>query len=309
MFKTAEKTELNQISLTGLRALVFIGLLIMKPHSLDEIREILIELKIMEKTHSNDILRIDLNTIKLMGCEICRSSAKTNFRYVLTKHPFGIKLTNEEVAALKRAYNAVKQNLKLDSIIQYHELFNKIAFHICDSSAREAMLGISTLKYYDIGIIKALINDCENKNTLELAYEKANSNIDSIKKIVAQEVVYKNDKVYLYGFDLDKNEAVVLNLKRIKKIIKRKNQNEDFEMSLFKVTFILKDLKQDDLETNEDILDKIEQGHIIEGHYHNEFIAMQRMLAFGSRCIVLEPTEFKTSIIEKIKEMRKAYGN
>ena len=37
MFKTAEKTGLNQISLTGLRALVFIGLLIVKPRSLEEI--------------------------------------------------------------------------------------------------------------------------------------------------------------------------------------------------------------------------------------------------------------------------------
>ena len=90
MFKTADKTELNQISLTGLRALVLIGLLIAKPRSFNEIRRAFIDLKIIDEKTSNDILRIDLNTIKLMGCDISRSSAKTDFRYILTKHPFSI---------------------------------------------------------------------------------------------------------------------------------------------------------------------------------------------------------------------------
>ena len=39
MFKPADKTELNQISLTGMRAIVLIGLLIEAPRTLEEIRE------------------------------------------------------------------------------------------------------------------------------------------------------------------------------------------------------------------------------------------------------------------------------
>ena len=38
MFKVAEKTDLNQISLTGIRALIFIGLLMNRPRSLEEIK-------------------------------------------------------------------------------------------------------------------------------------------------------------------------------------------------------------------------------------------------------------------------------
>ena len=49
MFKISEKTELNQISLTGIRALIFMGLLITKPCSLEEIRKTLIDLKKLYK--------------------------------------------------------------------------------------------------------------------------------------------------------------------------------------------------------------------------------------------------------------------
>ena len=39
MFKPADKTELNQISLTGMRAIVLIGLLIEATRTLEVIRE------------------------------------------------------------------------------------------------------------------------------------------------------------------------------------------------------------------------------------------------------------------------------
>ena len=64
MFKPADKSELNQVSLTGLRGIVLLGLLIEAPRSLKEIREIFTELNIFEPEHSDDILRIDINTLK-----------------------------------------------------------------------------------------------------------------------------------------------------------------------------------------------------------------------------------------------------
>ena len=48
MFKPADKSELNQVSLTGLRGIVLLGLLIEAPRSLKEIREIFTELNIFE---------------------------------------------------------------------------------------------------------------------------------------------------------------------------------------------------------------------------------------------------------------------
>lgn len=76
MFKPADKSELNQVSLTGLRGIVLLGLLIEAPRSLKEIREIFTDLNIFEPEHSDDILRIDINTLKASGCEITKANAK-----------------------------------------------------------------------------------------------------------------------------------------------------------------------------------------------------------------------------------------
>ena len=48
---------------------------------------------------------------------------------------------------------------------------------------------------------------------------------------------------------------------------------------------------------------------IIEGNYHNEFIAIQRILSFGSACTVLEPKDIKQKVINKLLSMREVYKN
>lgn len=307
MFKIAERTELNQISLTGIRALVLIGLLIVKPRSLEEIRKEFINLQIMEESHSDDILRIDLNTIKIMGCEISRSSAKTDYKYILSKHPFAFKIPEDEMAVLKKVYNLTKTKLDLYTLIEFDELFKKIAFHICDDESKEAILGISVLRYYDLKLIKDLMLDCKHKRTIDLMYHKPSNINDSRKQIIAQEIVYKNDKIYLYGYDLDKEEPIVLNVKRIKSILARKIQKHTIEPKQTKIRFIVKNLKAEELDINEEIVGSSVDGYIVEGVYHNDFIATQRVLSLGARCIVLEPQDFKNSVIEKVKEMRKTY--
>lgn len=307
VFKTAERTELSQVSLTGMRALVLMGLLIVKPRSLEEIREEFINLQIMEESHSDDILRIDLNTIKIMGCEISRACKKTNFKYVLTKHPFALKITEEEIEILKKVYNLATQKADLRTILEYDELLKKIAFYICDEESKEALLGVSALRYYDIKMIKDLIIDCKHKTTLDLMYKKP-TNINDVRKlVVAQELVYKNDKVYLYGYDLNKQESIIFNLRRITSIRARKLEKQNIESNQLKIRFIVKNLLPEELEINEEIVDSSVDGYIVEGAYHNEFIATQRILSLGTRCIILEPMEFKNNVINKIKEMRKNY--
>ena len=140
MFKLLEDTELNQISLTGTRSLVLVGLLMKAPRSLEEIRKAFIELKIMEPEHSDDILRIDLNTLRTMGCEISRSSAKTGYKYVLTKHPFSLNITSEEVSLLRKIYKRVKDNCDMALLLKYDELFRKLAFHVMDDEIREEFI-------------------------------------------------------------------------------------------------------------------------------------------------------------------------
>lgn len=307
MLKLAEKTELNQISLTGMRSIVLIGLLIVKPRSLEEIRKAFIDLGIMEDENSDDILRIDLNTLKVMGCEISRASRKTDFKYVLGKHPFTFKMEEDETKILKKVYNRIKENADIVTLLDFDDLFKKIASHVGEEQTREALLGISILKYYNIQLIRDLLTDCKEHNTLDVIYKKPTSNNESRKEINAQKVVFQNDKVYLYGYDLEKQDSIILNIKRIRSIEGRRPQDENLEPKLKKVKFLLKGSRTEDLLENEQIIETKENGYIIEGKYYTDFIATQRVLSLGANCVVLEPVEFRNSVVNKIKEMRKIY--
>lgn len=308
MFKTAEKTELSQISLTGLRAIVLLGLLMIKPRSIDEIKKSFIEYNIMEENNSYDMIRIDINTLKHIGCEFNRPSKKTDYKYVLLKHPFALRLEDVEINMLKKVYSKAKEDSNLKVLIKYHEFFKKIAFHLCDNQTKEALLGISILRHYNIEMLKELEIDCKFQRTLFLEYKNPTKKDSNLKEFVAQKLFIKNDKLYLQGFDVEKNESSILNVKRILKILSRGLKKTTKEPKLTKIKFLLKDIETSYLEENEKIIETTENGYIVEGEYFNDFYAKQRILSLGFKCEVLEPIEFRNAIVQKLREMRNLYG-
>ena len=104
VFRVAEKEKLNQISLTGMRAIIVLGLLMVAPRSLEEIKKFYTMINIFDEYGSDDTIRIDINTLKNVGCEITRASQKTNYKYVLGNHPFSLKVNLEEIKVLKKVY-------------------------------------------------------------------------------------------------------------------------------------------------------------------------------------------------------------
>ena len=307
MLKIDGVTDLNQISLTGVRAIALIALLIVEPRSLEEIRKAFIKMKIMEESHSDDILRIDLNTIKAMGCDISRSSAKTGYKYVLTRHPFSLPVSEDVIKIFKRIYEKIKHNADMKTLIEYDNLFKKIAPYIYDYDKRETFLGISAIRYYDSDLVKTIECAVENHDILELIYKKKDSAFDKNKTVIAHKIVLRSDKLYLYGIDLKTKASIMLNVKNILSIIARKPNDDNISPKGTTVKFYLKDYEPEYLEADEKIIEKTENGYFVEGNYFNEFIAMQRILSFGSKCVVHEPIEFRNKIIEKLKEMRSIY--
>lgn len=304
MFKPADKSELNQVSLTGLRGIVLLGLLIEAPRSLKEIREIFTDLNIFEPEHSDDILRIDINTLKASGCEITKANAKTGFKYRLLKHPFSLNILKDEIHVIKKAYKKIKDS----SNIEYDELFKKLAEYIDDSEAKETLRGLSVLKTFDTEFIQDLIEDCRQNRTLRLSYRTPQAKDDSQKEVCAHRIVFQNDKIYLYGFDLIRKKSVVLNIKRIGAILARFSGSSKVEIEYTTVKFFLKNFGVTGIEENEVILENRDDGYIIEGRYYNDFLAAQRILSFGANCTVLEPQEFREKIIQKLINMRNVYN-
>ncbi|MBR6127128.1 WYL domain-containing protein [bacterium] len=309
MITAEEKTDFCQISLTGMRGLTMLGLLIEAPRSLEEIRNKFLEMKLIDPDNSDDIIRIDMNTLRTMGCEISRSSGKTNYKYVLKKHPFGLEITSEQVNILKRAYKNLKEGASVDLLLKYDLLFSKIAEFVFDEEIKEQLLGVSALKHIDKEKLKELIKDCRHQNTICIQYKDAGNSKTVSKNIVAQKMEFRNDKVYLMGYDIDKNEPVMLPVKRIPSIISRSKTDEEFSnYKPVEVKFFLKNFNSAGIEDCEKIIESHDDiSQIIVGQYHNEFVAIQRMLSLGSACIVLEPNDIRQKVIDKLLAMREIY--
>ena len=127
MLKVAQLVEHNRISVTGLRAITIIGLLMIMPRSFSEIKNALIEYKLISENSSDDIIKIDLKTLKNMGCEIEREYLNNEYKYVLLKHPFLFNISIEEVEVLKTAYDVMKTSCNIHLLIEYDDLFKKIS--------------------------------------------------------------------------------------------------------------------------------------------------------------------------------------
>jgi predicted DNA-binding transcriptional regulator YafY len=310
VLKVATKEELCQISLTGLRALILFGLLVKEPQSLEDIRKTFLQHNVIDESSSNDILRIDLNTLRVMGCKITRADKSTNFKYRLLEHPFSLNITDEEIGVIRRAYKKIKEEADIPTLIQYDDLFRKISNYITDETIKEKILGISVLKSYKSEFLNELITDCQNNSILTLEYKSPASKNSKIIEIAVRKIIFQNDKIYLWGNDINSGEGLSLHVKRIIKIILRKSNEGGFPGAKpVCVRFLLSNFGLSGLDDSETIIERRDDGkYLIEGNYHNKFYAVQRILSLGSACTVTEPAEFRADIIAILKEMRNMYN-
>lgn len=307
--KPLNKSELNQISLTGVRAIALLGLLMVAPRSFKEIKEIFIALNIMTESRSLDILRVDMNTLKAIGCDISRSSQKTGNKFVLLKHPFTFDISIEDVKLLNKVYKQIKNVSSIKTLFMYDAMFKKIAFYTENPAVKEELYGISVFKNYEIDKIEDIIRDYEQNNILKLEYKNPSYRTTTIKEIAIENISYQNGNILIQGYDFRKEGITTLNFKRIISIISRRKGEKNYDVNGIKVKFHLTDFGIDTLSENEEIVEMTQNGYIIEGTYLTEFSMAQRILSFGEKCTIIEPESCKTIIINKLKEMRGIYDN
>ena len=306
MFKFDEQCNPRQISLTGVRAIVILALLNKKPCTFEEIKEFLISSNIVTREYSIDTIRIDLNTLKYIGCDISKATKTTGNRYILRSHPFQLVLEDDEVASLAKIYKKIYKNLSIDRLIEYDTLFNKISEIVKDDNLKEYLKGISILKGHDIDLVKELSVEASKQSKITILYAPDRTrevNYD----ITVEKLGFRSDKLYLYCYNHTMKKRTFFNVSKVKKIVAKylMGENNDIEDTL--IEFRLFNAKKYDLEENEEIISTDENSTIIKGSYYTPFIAMQRMLYFGSDCIIISPENMKDELITKLRSMRGLY--
>lgn len=306
MFKFDSQCNPRQISLTGVRAIVILALLNVKPCTFEEIKDFLIASNIVTREYSIDTIRIDLNTLKYIGCEISKAIKRTDNKYTLLSHPFSLLLSDEEVSTLAKIYKNIYKNLSLERLLEYDNLFEKLADAVNDEEIKERLKGISVLKGLDNNLVKEILKYTKKHTRITIAYTAGNTK-DVEYDITVEKLGFRSDKLYMYCFNHSINKRMFLNFSRLKKILCRSIVTSDVNSDDTVVEFKLKNHKNYQLDESEEILSTDGDIALVRGSYYTEFIAMQRVLSFGADCVVESPSELKENLIEKLRSMRQQY--
>lgn len=299
--------DTKQISMTGSRVLVIFIYLLDGPKSFEEIRDFLIDCGIVTKEYSIDTIRIDLNTLKIMGCEITKATKKTNHKYGLISYPYCLNLTSKDVMSIKSVYSKIIKTASPKRILKYHHLFMKFAKMVTNEDIKEELLGISILKSENIELLEKLIEDEQSHSKVKILYHPANHNEPLEYDITVESFGQRSGRLYIFCFNHTLGSRSFLNASRIKSVVSKTFDRDSAYGLDIRVKFKLDNYKEFTLEDNEYIIEINNNTAIIEGYYFNDFIAIQRMMSFASNCTVLEPENIVNVIIDKLKEMRALY--
>lgn len=305
--------DFDNISLTAYRIISMFNMLLEAPCSDDEINEKLQEDIMMNRSLSKDTIYIYINTLRAIGCEITRPSRNNGYKYILKSHPFLIKATDEEITALVevRKYISTLKDWKL--MVNIDELYNKIVENIHNDDRKKfSQIKKSMLRAIDTNhqtyLINILEKYCEKKRTLLISYLSPVSG-DKLIEMTVDKLAYENEALYLWGYNLETEETQYLRVDRISDIKVVNIRTNKYTPKTYSVKYKLTGVSMSFYSPceSEIIKEKNEDSIVIEAKVENKFKLIQKLLSYGSDCVVLAPDNIKKEIISKLRSMSKIY--
>lgn len=211
-FLTNNTVSCNLMSLTGYRTLIILNELLKSPKTIDELNDCLENNQYIKERFSADTLRIYINTLREIGCEITKASKKTDNKFVLITHPFEYNISQNTI-------NTINKILEINDSIDVQELLKieKFILKLCELSkteTKEVLYKLLILNRLNKNILNDLINICQKKNQITIKYNSPNTGIKDIE-IITDKLVIKKRKLYLTGSDLTHNAYATFPVERI----------------------------------------------------------------------------------------------
>ena len=306
-FLLSNKVSCNLMSLTGYRTLVILEALMESPKSNDEINDCFLKNQYIQEKFSADTLRLYINSLRVIGCEITRANKATNNKYILLSHPFEYDIPKAQIKALSKLYKNIYDKIDINEVLIIEEVLDKISQKLKNEITKNLLQKSLILKKIDKNLIKELLMHCEDKNQIIFSYNSPKSGEKNIE-IVADKLSFKSGKLYLWGNNLTHSQYSYFPVERIKKVcgIKLSKIKKDSPQLKIAYEVYAKDFH---LESDEKIIAQNDNKFLVEVNAQNEFEIMQRILYMGNNCKVLEPKAFKEKLLIKLEAMEKNYEN
>lgn len=304
-----QKVTYNLMSFTGYKALLLFSLLTEGPKSYEEICEYFFNHPYLREKISIDTLRVYINSLRRIGCEVKRFRGDDKIsRYVITAHPFELKLSDEQIQSVIKIYKSIVKNMDVKELLSMERFFEKIGSYIKNDDFIADIRKISMLRNIDKKLLEDLLDCCDRKEQIVIQYNSPNSGEKSIE-LIADKIDSSNGKIYLYGTGFEYMQYGSFLVSRIKKINEIKIEKTIPEnLKEFRITYTLECSPDKlNLADNEKIIEKHNNYAVIEMKTSNDFLAKQKLLEYGPICKVLEPESFKNDFIKLLKDMKAGY--
>lgn len=304
-FLKNNKVTYNLISFTGFKSMLLFSFLLDGAKSYDEIRDYFSEHPYLNETISIDTLRVYINSLERLGCEIVRLKKSEGSKYMLKSHPFELKLSEEQVKSLIKVFKALCKGIEIEDLLSLQNFIVRISGGISDEELKNKLLNVSPLKDINLDILKKLIVACQKNYELDIVYNSAGQH--KRIEVLADKVNILNNKVYFHGISPSYKGNAVFLVSKIAEVSDVKIQRTiNASSDTFVVGYELYD-KNIPLLENEKIIERKENSLIIELTSDNKFFTRQRLLFLGDDCKVLYPQSFSEDIHSTLKRMKEAY--
>lgn len=297
------------MSFTGYKALLLFSLLTESPKSYNEICECFLNHPYLREKISIDTLRVYINSLKRIGCEVKRFRGEDKIsRYVITAHPFELKLTQEQIQSIIKVYKSIVKNMDVKELLSMEYFFEKIGSYIKNEDFIADIRKISMLRDIDKKLLEDLIDCCDKKEQIVISYNSPNSGQKDIE-LIADKIEVANGKMYLLGTGFEYMQYgsfLVSRIKGIKEIKIEKTIPDNLQE--FRIIYTLEgNPDKFNPADNERIIEKHNNYVVIEMKTSNDFLAKQKLLEYGPTCKVVAPEDFRNDFIKLLKDMKAGY--
>jgi len=309
-FRKTKTVTYNLMSFTGFKALLLFSLLMEGPKSYNEISTAFMEHPYLQEKISKDTVRVYINSMRRIGCEIASENVDKSYKYRLVRSPYLIDITEIQSRGLSKVYKILSKTMSVDELVSLHEFFYKLRDNVKNPEVFDEVNKVSIVKGVKFEILKNLVNLVRDNQQVILSYASANSKGTSKDiEILLERFKIRNDKIYVEGIAKNfenKLSLLASRIKEIKEVKPLKDRDLTFNSTIIGYEYF-GDLEDFELNENEVIKEALPDRVVIEVTSDNEFFTRQRILALADKARVIYPKEYRDQFIEWLKNMEAGY--
>lgn len=302
------KKYYSNISITAYRAIKILMLLIEKPYSALELTDALKNDEITSRSTSDDTLRVTINSLKAVGCQITRPSLRNNYKYVLINHPFRINFTEKDFLLLNKIRKHFLSKNDWKTVLKLNDLYDKLA----NFTGNEKIKNIVNRKKPFSGIkpeIKELLLSGEIVDKeVTMTYCKRGKKQET-ERIITDKIFCEAERIYIWAWNFKYNTYSYFKAENILKIHYADNIKEKPAKILYKAVYRVfgYEVKTFNRTEEERVLLSDENSITVEYSVINEFKFFQRLLSMGENFELMEPDFARKRLYDKLQNIEKRY--